>query len=100
MAEANRRGVDAVLAAGAELELRAPRPPLLARDAHERAHAAALDRLERVPLVDLEGVDAGAEEAGGVVARDPERRPRQVVGAEGEELGHARDPLGRERAAR
>ena len=50
MAERDRVGLAAVLAADPELDLRTRTPPSLDGDHHEVADAVLVDRLERVSL--------------------------------------------------
>ena len=71
--------------------------PSFAATPHEHADAFRVERRERV-LLDEAGLLVGADEARGVVARDAEGGLRQVVGAEGEEVGALGDLL--RRAAR
>src|SRR4051794_11797240 len=90
MAESDRGRVAAVLAADAYLESLAGLAASLDADAHHLANAFAIDRHERIDLEDAaRRIDA--EEACGIVAADAERRLREVVGAEGEELRRLRD---------
>src|SRR3984957_6034149 len=80
VAERDRSRVAAVLAADAELELRAYLAAALGRDPHQFADAIAIDRDERIDRQDaLAGVDA--EEARRIVAADAERGLGEVVGA-------------------
>ena len=66
----------------------------------EPAHARPVDRLERRavedPLLEVVREEAGLD----VVARQAERGLREVVRAEGEEVGLLRDPVGDEARAR
>ena len=91
-----------MLAADAELDV-GPRPAAaLRRHGDEFADALLVERDERIGRQDALG-RVGAEERGRVVARDAERRLREVVGAEGEELGRFGDlarPAGTRAAAR
>jgi hypothetical protein len=85
VAEGDRGGIAAVLAANAEFELRPHLAAALGGDAHQFADALAVDRHERIGRQDaLRRIDA--QKARGVVAADAEGGLRQVVGAEGEEL--------------
>ena len=99
MAELDRVGIAAVLAADAELEV----GPGLAAPGHgglhELAHAGLVDRGEGVLLHDFE-LGVVREERAGVVARHAEAGLREVVGAEAEELGGLGNFVGGERAAR
>src|SRR3954470_10651277 len=86
MAERDRSGIAAVLAADADLEVLADLAAALDADPHQRADAVAVDRDERIAGQDAaRGVDA--EERRRVVAADAEGGLGQVVGAEREELG-------------
>src|SRR5580704_19406494 len=79
VAEGDRGGIAAMLAANAELEV-FPRPPsALGCDAHEFADAVAVDRHERIDGKDAL-VAVRAEEACRVVAADAEGGLRQIVG--------------------
>jgi hypothetical protein len=80
-----------VLAADAELQVVLQAPPALDGDPHEVAHAALVERLERVPLQRAVLEVEGQERPLGVVAREAERRLRQVVRPEGEEVRVLRD---------
>src|SRR5262249_52365932 len=69
--EGDRGGSAAVLAPNAELDVGPHLLPALDCDAHQFAHAVAIERDERIDRQDaLAGV--GAEEARRVVARNPE----------------------------
>ena len=71
-----------------------PRATVLDADAHQRSDARDVDRLERA-AVDDALLDVAAKELGlDVVAGEPERRLRQVVGSEAEEIGVRCDPVG------
>src|SRR5207245_2594896 len=87
VAESDALRLAAVLPADAHLQIRLRRPTALDRDAHQVTHAALIERLERIPfqhaLLEIEGEELSL----GVVAREPERRLRKVVRAEGEEIG-------------
>src|SRR6478672_5329099 len=82
-AEVDRGGIAAMLAADSKLDARARLASALGGDPHEFAHAFLVERHERIGRQDALGC-VGAEERSGVVARDAERRLREVVGAEGE----------------
>jgi hypothetical protein len=98
--ERDRVGVAAVLAADAELEVRARLAADPGGEAHEPADAGAVDRLEGRAVEDP-GFEVVREEAGfDVVAREAERRLGEVVGAEGEEVGDVGDAVGDEAGAR
>src|SRR4029453_5817173 len=75
-----------VLAADPDVEARVRRPALLPRDAHEAPHPRLVDRDERVGGHEL-ALLVHADELADVVAAEPERRLREVVGSEREELG-------------
>src|SRR5437879_3204168 len=62
MAETHRRRLAAMLPADAELQVLPHPARLLDRQLHERPDPLLVDRLERVPRVDLELVDVGQEE--------------------------------------
>src|ERR1051326_7156252 len=81
VAEGDRGGIAAVLAANAELDIGPHLLPALDRDAHQFAHAVAIERDERIDRQDaLARVDA--EEARRVVAGNAEGRLGELVGAE------------------
>src|SRR6202795_1129235 len=96
MAELDAFRVAAVLAADADLQFRpsAPAP----RNAHTHQFPDSLDvqSLEGVggKYPGLFFVDVVWQEAAGVVAREAHGRLRQIVGAEGEELGYFGDLRG------
>src|SRR3954469_8245619 len=100
VAERDRVGLAAVLAADAQLDalLRAAAP--LDRDAHQVADAALIDGLERVSLQHAVLEVAGEELSLGVIPREAERRLRQVVRAEREEVGELGDLVGPDARAR
>ena len=89
-----------MLAADAELEVRLRLPPALDRDPHQVADAFVVEHLERVALEHAVLEVEGEELALGVVARHAERRLREVVRAEGEEVGDLGDLVRAERGAR
>ena len=99
VAERDRLRLAAVLAADAELEVLARAAAALDRDLHQVADAVLVDRLERVALEDA-GLEVVREEAAGVVAGEAERGLRQVVRAEGEEVGVLGDLVGADARAR
>src|SRR5581483_9299972 len=100
VAELDRAWLAAVLAADPDLELRLRSAPALDADAHQVADAFLVERLERVRLEHAVLEIEGQELALGVVARHPERRLREVVRAEREEVGHLRDLVRAQRRAR
>src|SRR5688572_5037285 len=87
-----------MLAANAELEVRARSPPPLRRDRDQLADSLDIEGDERVAREDA-FFDIGAEEAAGVVAAEAERGLGKIVGAEAEELRFPGDIGGRERGA-
>src|SRR5215475_10557491 len=91
VAELDRTGLAAVLAADAELQVRLRPPPPLDSGPHQVTDALLVEHLERVPLehavLEVEGEELPLR----VVARHAEGRLREVVGAEGEEVGDLRD---------
>ena len=95
MAELHGGGVAALLAADAQLDVRAGLAAQLAGHLHQTAHAHLIQLGEGIGLVDLPVVVAGQELAG-VVAAEAEGHLGQVVGAEGEELGLLGDVVGGE----
>src|SRR3954451_1948214 len=70
VAERDRAGLPAVLAADAELDPRPRAPPPLHGDAHQVADAVDVDHLERVALEHAVLEVTGQELAFGVVARE------------------------------
>ena len=87
MEELHRCRVPAVLAADAELEPGPRRAAALHPDPHELADAIDVDARERVALDDP-GLQVGGQERRlRIVAREAERRLREIVGAEREEVG-------------
>jgi len=80
-----------LFAADAELEVGPGLATLLDGDRHELTDAGPVNRGEGILLHDFEFRVAG-QEAAGVVTRHAERRLREVVGAEAEELGGERNP--------
>src|SRR4029453_12103378 len=86
VAERDRGRLTAVLPADAHLDV-LHAAAALDRDAHEVADAALVDRLERVPLEHAVLEVARQELALRVVAREAERRLREVVRPEREEVG-------------
>ena len=86
VAEGDGLRLAAVLAADAQLDPGPLPAAALDGDLHQVADPLLVDRLERVAL-EHAALEVIGEEAAAVVARDPERRLRQVVRAEGEEVG-------------
>ena len=74
-----------MLAADAQLDVWARHATALAGDINKHAHATNIDRCKWVVLDDL-ALAVARQEAAGVVAAHAERRLRQVIGAETEEL--------------
>src|SRR5258705_8323174 len=99
VAEGDAPRLAAVLAADAQLELRFDTSPPLDGDAHQVADAVEVDHLERVALEHTVLEVARQELPLRVVARERERRLRQIVRAEGEEVGDRRDLVGAQRRA-
>jgi hypothetical protein len=85
VAELHRIGFAAVFAADADFQVRPGRPALLDRDLHQAAEAFPVNRLERIAGRDVVLLIV-ADERAVIVAAHAERRLRQVVGAEAEEL--------------
>ena len=100
MAEGDRPRLAPVLAADAELQLRLRRPAALDGDPHQVADAAGVQGLEGVLLQHAVLEVVRQELALRVVAGEAKRSLRQVVGAEGEEVGLPRDLVGSDAGAR
>ena len=100
VAERDRARLAAVLAADPELDARLRASPALDRDPHEVADPVLVEHLERVPLEDAVLEVVREELALRVVAREAERRLREVVRPEGEEVGLLGDLVGAQRSAR
>ena len=83
-----------MLAADTHLQVVLDRSPALDRNPHQVADPLLVEHLERVPLEHAVLEVAGEELALGVVAREAERRLRQVVRAEGEEVRGLGDLVG------
>ena len=83
--EGHRRGVAAVLAADADLQVGLHGAAALHGQVHQGADACFIQRHEGVRRVDA-ALQVGRQEAAGVVPRQAERGLRQVVGPEAEEL--------------
>ena len=75
-------------------------PAALDRHPHQLADAFPVERRKRVVREHAVLEVAREELALGVVAREPERSLRQVVGAEGEEVGVTGDLVGSDTGAR
>src|SRR5262249_16543658 len=99
VAEGDRSGVAAVLAADADLELRPRRAPTLDPDPDELGDALAVDGDERIGCKNS-ARHIGAEKARRVVATDAEGGLGQIIGAEREELRACGDLAGAQRRAR
>ena len=100
VAERDGLRLAAVLAADAELQVVLDAAAALDRDAHQVADARAVERLERVLLEHVVLQVVGEELPLGVVAREAERRLRQVVRPEGEEVRVLGDLVGAHARAR
>ena len=100
MAERDRRGIAAMLAADPEPQLRLRAAPTLDRDPHQVADAALVERLERIAGEDVLVEVVGEELPFGVVAREAERGLRQVVRPEREEVGVPGDLVGPDAGSR
>src|SRR5262249_51619350 len=85
MAELDGRRVPGVLAADAELQVGAREPPALDGEIDDPTDPRLIDARERVAREDLL-LPIRLEEGAHVVAAQAERRLREVVGAEAEEL--------------
>src|SRR5919106_5490740 len=94
VAEGDRAAVAAVLAADSELDLGIDSAGALDGDPHQVADPASVERLERVCLEDAVLEIAGEEHPLRVVARETERRLREVVRAEAEEVGFRGELVG------
>ena len=99
MAERDRRGISAVLAADADLQLLPRLPATLDADLHQFADAFGVDGDERV-TGDDPALSIDPEEARRIVARNSERRLRKVIGSEGEKLRRLSNLLGLQSSAR
>src|SRR6266702_7705688 len=92
--------VSAVLAADAELERRTGLAALFRGELDESADAVPVEGLERGDAEDATVQVRGEERRLDVVAGEAPGRLREVVGAEGEELGCLGDLSGGQRGAR
>ena len=99
MAEFDRGRVAALLAADAELDVRAGLTAQLRRHLDEAADACLIELGERVGFVDL-AVVVGRKELARVVTGEAEGHLRQIVRAEGEELCLVGNGVGGQRSAR
>src|SRR5262249_35492419 len=97
--EADARGIAAVLAADADLELRFGRPSALDRRLDQLTPALLVEGDEGVAPEDA-ALDVGGEELSGVVAREAHRRLGEIVGAEGKKTRLLRELARHERRAR
>ena len=86
MAELHRGRVSAVLAANAQLDIRASLLTQFHSHLHQAAHAVLVQMGEGIELIDLLVV-IGVQELACVVPAEAEGHLRQIVGTEGEELG-------------
>src|SRR5439155_1394434 len=100
VAERDRVRLAAVLAADAELDAFLAASDPLDGAPLQVADPAPVERLERVPLEHAVLEVAGQELALSVVAREAERRLREVVRAEGEEVRVLGDLVGADAGAR
>src|SRR5687767_14730706 len=91
--EGNARRVTAVLTADAKVQLGVRCSPVLDRRTHERSYARAVDGDEGVRRNELAFL-VHADELADVVAAEAERRLREIVRAEREELGRPGDLTG------
>src|ERR1700693_1430783 len=100
VAEGDRRGLAAVLATDAHLQVLLHAPAALDGDPHQLPYPTLVEDLERVPLEDAVLEVARQELALRVVAREAERRLGQVVRPEGEEVRVHGDLVGADARAR
>src|SRR5512133_1377649 len=98
--EVDRVGVAPVLAADAERDVGLGLAAQPGAHAQHLPHARGVDRLERRAVEDLQVDVAGEDLALDVVAAEAQRGLREVVGAEGEEVGLLGDPVGQEACTR
>src|SRR5262249_54986047 len=99
VAELNRAGVAAMLAADADLKLRVRLAAALFGHADELADAVAVEHREGIVLHHAD-LRVGLQELAAIVARKAEGRLSQVVGAEAEELGLLGNLVGNQSGAR
>src|ERR1700675_4847102 len=102
MAELYTVGVSPILAADDNLQFVASPAALLDAPAHEHADAFGVEGLEWIGAENggLLLVHVVGEEAACIIAGESHGGLRQVVGAEGEELGDFRDLTGQQGSAR
>ena len=93
VAEPDRVGVAAVLAADPQLQRRPGLAALSGGDLHEAAHPSHIDGHKRIRRDELAFL-VQAQELADVVAGEPKGGLGEVVGAKGEELGHLGDLAG------
>ena len=93
MTEFHGRGIAAVFAADAQLDVGAGALAALDRDFHQAADAGLVERLERVRRENVHFLVL-VDEAAVVVAADAEAGLREVVRPEREELGSLSDFIG------
>ena len=93
MAERDRSGIAAMLAADSDLEPAPDGATALNAYAHKLAHAFAIDRDEWIGFQNAAGYVC-AEKARGIVAADPVGSLGQIIRAERKKFGALRD-LGR-----
>src|SRR5208283_1549131 len=98
VAELHRRWLAAMLAANAELDIGTRLAALLNRDLHQLADTHLVNRLKRVAFDNFQLLILRQERTA-IIAAHAERRLRQIVGAEAEELRVLRDLVGAQRAA-
>src|SRR6185437_15032792 len=99
LAETDRSGVAAMLAADAELQVATRLAAAREGNSDQLADAVAVDGDERIVLEDA-GFLVGPEKTAAVVARQTQRGLGQIVGAEAEEFGGFGDLAGAQRGAR
>src|SRR5262245_34491478 len=88
-----------MLAADTDFEIAARGAALLHRPVDQQTYAFLIEYSEGVSLEDFL-VFVVARELRVIVAREAHRGLREIVGAEAEELGFARDLIGEQRGAR
>ena len=90
MAERDRSGIAAMLAADSDLEPASNGAAALNAYAHKLAHAFAIDRDERIGCQNAAGYVC-AEKARGIITADPVGSLGQIIRAERKEFGALRD---------